>query len=150
MTSAADEQAEDEDYVPDVPAVTAAKKIVQYMSRAYDPDSYPNPALNFHYETLAAICMNEPMPEQTDKTIPYYATIDKRVGKYVAQLKEAIGHTEGGVDTSEDEGKPAKRAREEASDEDLMPWVERLREKGQKANMDVRRRDLLVAHRGES
>lgn len=50
----------------------------------YDPDRYPNPALQWHYRILQALALDEDLPEQPeDKTIPKYRQIDKRVGNEV-------------------------------------------------------------------
>lgn len=50
----------------------------------YDPERYPNPALQWHYRILQALALDEDLPEKPeDKTIPKYRQIDKRVGNEV-------------------------------------------------------------------
>jgi ATP-dependent DNA helicase 2 subunit 1 len=50
----------------------------------YDPDRYPNPALQWHYRILQALALDEDLPAQPeDKTTPKYRQIDKRVGTEV-------------------------------------------------------------------
>ncbi len=127
---AAESQLEDEDYVPDLPTVNTAKKIIKYYSRPYQPDLYPNPALNFHYETLAALALNQSLPEQVDKTVPAYRLIDKRVGDDIQALKKELGIDEAG-DDEEEEVKPGKRARG-ASEDEMRRWAGVLGDKGEK------------------
>ncbi|KAM0754970.1 Ku DNA-binding complex, Ku70 subunit [Meredithblackwellia eburnea MCA 4105] len=78
----------------EIPAVEQAKKIVKYLNRTYVPESYPNPALNHFYDTLAAIALDEELPEPEDKTIPSYNIIDKKLGKYIQELKGLIKEDE--------------------------------------------------------
>lgn len=50
----------------------------------YDPERYPNPALQWHYRILHALALDEDLPEKPeDKTVPKYRQIDKRVGNEV-------------------------------------------------------------------
>jgi ATP-dependent DNA helicase 2 subunit 1 len=50
----------------------------------YDPERYPNPALQWHYRILQALALDQDLPEKPeDKTIPKYRQIDKRVGNEV-------------------------------------------------------------------
>lgn len=56
-------------------AIELAKKIVKQLKKAYQPNNYPNPALNHHYDCLAAIALKEDLPEAQDKTLPAYASI---------------------------------------------------------------------------
>jgi ATP-dependent DNA helicase 2 subunit 1 len=52
----------------------------------YDPDRYPNPALQWHYRILQALALDEDLPEKPeDKTTPKYRQIDKRVGNEVTE-----------------------------------------------------------------
>lgn len=141
----APDQLEDTNYIPDLPAVEAANEIVRYMTRPYNPDSYPNPSLNLHYETLAALCLNEPLPEQDDRTVPFYHTIDKRVGKFVERLKQEVGVKEDDLE-EEEEGKPRKRARDAgASDDEMRRFARTLQVMGEKTTADVSRRSLRAA-----
>ena len=57
---------------------------LQLPKAIYDPQKYPNPALQWHYRILQAIALEEDLPEKPeDKTIPKYRQIDKRAGPYV-------------------------------------------------------------------
>ncbi|GAA5847451.1 hypothetical protein JCM9279_000488 [Rhodotorula babjevae] len=85
---------EDDDEEPEQPEVDLCKKIISYMRKPYDPDLFPNPALNFFYETLAAVALNEDLPEPDDRTVPAYETIDQRVGKYIRQLRTLVPQDE--------------------------------------------------------
>ncbi|GAA6056456.1 hypothetical protein JCM3770_007477 [Rhodotorula araucariae] len=87
-----------EDEIPEQPEVELVKKITKYFSKAYNPDLYPNPALNFFYETLAAAALQEEMPEPDDRTVPPYETIENRVGKFVRQLRALVPQEE--IDTA--------------------------------------------------
>jgi ATP-dependent DNA helicase 2 subunit 1 len=52
----------------------------------YDPERYPNPALQWHYRILQALALDEDLPEKPDdKTTPKYRQIDKRVGNEVTE-----------------------------------------------------------------
>lgn len=47
----------------------------------YDPSRYPNPSLQWHYQILQALALDEEVPSVVeDKTVPKYRQIDKRVG----------------------------------------------------------------------
>ncbi|GAA5875181.1 hypothetical protein JCM1840_007274 [Sporobolomyces johnsonii] len=121
----------DDDEEPAQPAVDLAKKIIAKLTKKYKPDVYPNPALNYFYETLAALALEEDPPEAEDKTVPPYETIDQRVGSMIAQLKSLI---------PEDEGPPlpattSKLTRPDKPDPDapapdLSAFVAALHEKG--------------------
>lgn len=51
---------------------------LQLPGGMYDPQKYPNPALQWHYRILQALALEEELPEQPeDKTIPRYRPIDK-------------------------------------------------------------------------
>ena len=57
---------------------------LQLPKAIYDPQKYPNPALQWHYRILQAVALEEDLPEKPeDKTIPKYRQIDKRAGPYV-------------------------------------------------------------------
>ncbi|TNY22223.1 SPOC like C-terminal domain-containing protein [Rhodotorula diobovata] len=135
---------EDSDEEPEQPEVDLCKKIISYMRKPYNPDLYPNPALNFLYETLAAVALNEDLPEPDDRTVPAYETIEQRVGKYMRQLRELIPQDQ--VDSSRIKVSNQKRAGGSASsskmagaaspaDEpapDLSDFADELRETGAK------------------
>ena len=56
---------------------------LQLPKAIYDPQKYPNPALQWHYRILQAMALEEDLPEKPeDKTIPKYKQIDKRAGPY--------------------------------------------------------------------
>lgn len=60
--------------------VEAAGKVVRAFTRnaAFDPDYFPNPALDHHYKTLLAVAFDEELPKEVeDKTRPNYALIAK-------------------------------------------------------------------------
>ncbi|KZF22944.1 ATP-dependent DNA helicase [Xylona heveae TC161] len=57
---------------------------LQLPKARYDPQKYPNPALQWHYRILQVLALDEDLPEKPeDKTIPKYRQIDKRAGGYV-------------------------------------------------------------------
>ncbi|SNX84766.1 related to ATP-dependent DNA helicase II, 70 kDa subunit [Melanopsichium pennsylvanicum] len=57
----------------------------------FNPDHYPNPALNHHYEVLMATAFQESLPESpTDLTVPQYATIKKRTAHLIQEWHSAI------------------------------------------------------------
>ncbi|KAI9810134.1 MAG: ATP-dependent DNA helicase II subunit 1 [Pycnora praestabilis] len=59
---------------------------LQLPKAQYNPEKYPNPALQWHYRILQAMALEEDLPEHPeDKTIPKYKQIDKRAGEYVLQ-----------------------------------------------------------------
>lgn len=44
----------------------------------FNPDFFPNPALDHHYKTLLAVAFDEDMPATIkDKTVPDYALISR-------------------------------------------------------------------------
>ncbi len=60
----------------------------------YDPERYPNPALQWHYRILQALALDEDLPEKPeDKTIPKYRQIDKRVGNEVTDWGQELERT---------------------------------------------------------
>ncbi|KAK4126201.1 Ku DNA-binding complex, Ku70 subunit [Parathielavia appendiculata] len=104
------------------------REIVQNLQlpRAmYNPLKYPNPSLQWHYKVLQAMALDEDVPEALDDaTIPKYKQIDKRVGGYLSEWKEALAEKarslmksramkrEAEDDDEEDGGRPAaKRAK---------------------------------------
>ncbi|EST08513.1 SAP domain protein [Kalmanozyma brasiliensis GHG001] len=57
----------------------------------FNPDHYPNPALNHHYSVLMATAFQEPVPAApTDLTVPQYATIKKRTAHLIQEWHDAI------------------------------------------------------------
>lgn len=64
---------------------------LQLPKACYNPLKYPNPSLQWHYKILQAMALDEDVPESLDDpTIPKYRQIDKRVGGYLAELKDMI------------------------------------------------------------
>ncbi|KAH0565533.1 ATP-dependent DNA helicase II subunit 1 [Trichoglossum hirsutum] len=59
---------------------------LQLPKGQYNPEKYPNPALQWHYRILQAMALEEDLPEKPeDKTIPKYRQIHKRAGEYVLE-----------------------------------------------------------------
>ena len=59
--------------------------------KAFNPEKYPNPALQWHYRILQAIALEEELPEKAeDKTLPKYSTIHKRVGPLAMEWGEVL------------------------------------------------------------
>jgi len=59
----------------------------------YNPLKYPNPSLQWHYKILQALALEDEVPKNPeDLTIPKYRQIDKRVGGYMGEWKEALGN----------------------------------------------------------
>ncbi|SGY13545.1 BQ5605_C010g05891 [Microbotryum silenes-dioicae] len=79
---------------PEQPEIALATAIVKKLTRVYDPNSYPNPAINFFQETLAATALDDELPDPIDKTIPAYGTIHDRAGEKITQLKSLIAEDE--------------------------------------------------------
>lgn len=64
---------------------------LQLPKAMYNPLKYPNPSLQWHYKILQAMALDEDVPDSLDDaTIPKYRQIDKRVGGYLAEWKEAV------------------------------------------------------------
>ncbi|GAA5824381.1 hypothetical protein JCM11251_000398 [Rhodosporidiobolus azoricus] len=129
-------EADSDDDLPDQPAVDIAKKIIGGYSKKYVPDNHPNPAINYFYETLAAVALDEEIPEPEDKSLPQYHTIEQRVGKYISRLRALIPQDE--IDPSRLKTSTAKRTvkkdtkLENAEPPDLTDFLELLEEKGAK------------------
>ncbi|GAA5914205.1 uncharacterized protein JCM6883_000775 [Sporobolomyces salmoneus] len=124
---------EDGELTEEQPAIDKAKKIIKHLTRAYNPDSFPNPALNYFYECLAAVALGEDeIPEPEDKTFPPYESINERVGLHIASLKELIPPEE--YDPSRvvvSKSVRPKKASELGPPPDLSDFLEELRsEKG--------------------
>lgn len=80
----------------------------------YDPDRYPNPALQWHYRILQALALDEDLPEMPeDKTIPKYRQIDKRVGNEVTDWGQELekAYKEYTLQNANDTILPTKRER---------------------------------------
>lgn len=57
----------------------------------FNPDHYPNPALNHHYAVLMATAFQEEQPAgPTDLTVPQYATIRKRTAHLIQEWHASI------------------------------------------------------------
>ncbi|GAA5939116.1 hypothetical protein JCM1841_003359 [Sporobolomyces salmonicolor] len=120
----------DDDEEPAQPAVDLAMKIIAKLTKKYKPDVYPNPALNYFYETLAALALEEDPPEPEDKTVPLYDTIDQRVGSMIAQLKSLIPEDEGPPLSTTSKHKRLLKGDPDAPMPDLSAFVAFLRDKG--------------------
>lgn len=69
-----------------VDAFAKVVAMLQLPNGTYEPQRYPNPALQWHYKILQAMALEEEIPEFTekdDKTLPRAKQIDKRAGDYV-------------------------------------------------------------------
>ncbi|KAL8286530.1 hypothetical protein RQP46_004547 [Phenoliferia psychrophenolica] len=91
-----DPEAMDEDEYVRIPEVELAKKIIKGMTKPFDPQAFPNPGLNYFYDTLAALALDEDTNEVVpdDRTIPKYHTIEKRVGGDIRKLRELVDQDE--------------------------------------------------------
>jgi ATP-dependent DNA helicase 2 subunit 1 len=71
-----------------------ARTIIQQLQlpkAQYNPEKYPNPALQWHYRILQALALEEDLPEKPeDKTIPRYRQIEKRAGGYVQDWAQEL------------------------------------------------------------
>ncbi|GAB1318915.1 ATP-dependent DNA helicase II subunit 1 [Madurella fahalii] len=98
---------------------------LQLPKAMYNPLKYPNPSLQWHYKILQAMALDEDVPESLDDaTIPKYRQIDKRVGGYLAEWKEAVAAKARDLTKSravkreaedDDGGRPVKRAKPAAA-----------------------------------
>ncbi|KAI0132597.1 ku70 protein [Xylariales sp. AK1849] len=100
---------------------------LQLPKAAYDPEKYPNPALQWHYKILQALALEEEVPDEPeDATKPKTKAIHKRCGGYIEEWsavadEELLKHQERVAikraveDDDEDEPRPAKRVRKTAS-----------------------------------
>ncbi|MBW0509342.1 hypothetical protein O181_049057 [Austropuccinia psidii MF-1] len=70
--------------------IKLADKIVKKLKVAYAPNNIRNPALQYHYDFLAAKYLREPFEESPDQSLPWYSAIKERCGCLISQLKEAI------------------------------------------------------------
>ncbi|CAO1612644.1 unnamed protein product [Jaminaea pallidilutea] len=88
----------------------AAGRFVKAYTRnaAFNPDFFPNPALNHHYEALKAVAFGVDIAEPRDKSLPDYDAIEKRAGRLVSawddlcrrdeRTKRGGGRSSGGAD----------------------------------------------------
>jgi ATP-dependent DNA helicase 2 subunit 1 len=59
--------------------------------KSFNPEKYPNPALQWHYRILQALALEEELPEKPeDKTVPKYNSIQKRVGPLAVEWGETL------------------------------------------------------------
>ncbi|EPQ29319.1 uncharacterized protein PFL1_03074 [Pseudozyma flocculosa PF-1] len=73
--------------------VDAAKAVIErfHKSKPFNPDHYPNPALNHHYAVLKATAFQEPLPEtMDDHTLPQYDMIRKRTAHLISAFHDEI------------------------------------------------------------
>jgi len=86
--------------------------------KTFNPNKYPNPALQWHYRVIQAVALEEDLPEKPeDKTIPKYSMIHKRVGEYALNWGEELNDE---IPAGRVEPSPKKRkaVRAETADED--------------------------------
>ena len=90
--------------VPPKPADELTNKMreivqnLQLPKAMYNPLKYPNPSLQWHYKILQAMALEEDVPETLDDaTVPKYRQVDKRVGGYLAEWKEALAEKAAGL-----------------------------------------------------
>ncbi|GLI75139.1 ATP-dependent DNA helicase II subunit 1 [Penicillium ochrochloron] len=150
------------------PLTDAMREIIgqlQLPKGAYEPQKYPNPALQWHYRILQALALDEDHPgEPEDKTKPKYRQIDKRAGDYVLawsdQLDAAFDKMFGGTaattstlvkrgpkDSADSAGgPPAKRVKTEGGTGGVDEEVKRCYEKGTVSKLTVAvLKDFLTA-----
>ncbi|KAG9237984.1 BcKU70, protein [Amylocarpus encephaloides] len=108
---------------PEVPAPLVApdeltdgmRKVVQQLQlpkAMYDPRKYPNPSLQWHYQILQSLALDDDLPEMADdKTVPKFRQIEKRAAEYInnwgkilAELSDSVKHK-----TEHDEDDPPKK-----------------------------------------
>ncbi|KAL1860186.1 ATP-dependent DNA helicase II subunit 1 [Paecilomyces lecythidis] len=158
------------------PLIDQMRTVVQQLQlpkAQYDPQKYPNPALQWHYRILQALALDEDLPEKPeDKTIPRYRQIDKRAGEYVISWGEELESQYRKIETrapksttlakrpaksaagGDDEianakgaGRPAKKIKTESDGQASADEVKKAYEKGtiSKLTMPVLK-DFLTAH----
>ncbi|KAH8920511.1 SPOC domain-like protein [Atractiella rhizophila] len=72
------------------PEIEKAKEAIAKMRIKFEPENFPNPGLNHHYECLSAIALNEDIPTIDDKTKPDFDRIQQRVGEIIKDFKDLI------------------------------------------------------------
>jgi ATP-dependent DNA helicase 2 subunit 1 len=110
---------------PDVTATPAPSSLVDrmraivkqlHMPKAYVPEKYENPSLQWHYRILQAIALDEEVPENpVDRTLPNYKAINKHAGQLVLEWGEELETSvpERHVQVLPEKKKGTKRAKEE-------------------------------------
>ncbi|KAK4054319.1 ATP-dependent DNA helicase II subunit 1 [Microbotryomycetes sp. JL221] len=124
----------DLDDLPDQPSVRMFTKIIKKLNQVYNPDNYPNPALNFHYETLAAFALDEDLPDPEDKTLPRNAQIDMYAGEFIAEIRKLINQDElvsGRVEVSKSRNIKSQIQKVDDDSFDLKEFAELLKTSGQ-------------------
>ncbi|KAH8751959.1 SPOC like C-terminal domain-containing protein [Diaporthe sp. PMI_573] len=111
------------------PVVRASNELVDKMriivenlqlpKGVYDPSRVPNPSLQWHYQVLQDIALDETVEadKKSDLTVPKYKQINKRVGQYQVELKEMLKAEAAAVLQQ----LAIKREAEEEADEDERP-----------------------------
>ncbi|KAK9471151.1 SPOC like C-terminal domain-containing protein [Dipodascopsis tothii] len=82
-------------------AIDRARTIIDklLMPKGYQPERYPNPALQWHYRILQALALDEDLPaEPEDFTLPKYKSIYNRTHEAVLDWREAIDNFMGSGD----------------------------------------------------
>ena len=83
---------------------TQMRTIVQQLQlpkARYNPTKYPNPALQWHYQILKALALEEEVPGKADDaTEPKYKAISKRAGGYLEEWTEKLEEDSGQVSSS--------------------------------------------------
>ncbi|POR32385.1 ATP-dependent DNA helicase II subunit 1 [Tolypocladium paradoxum] len=83
---------------------TQMRTIIQQLQlpkARYNPTKYPNPALQWHYQILKALALEEEVPEKAgDATEPKYKAISKRAGGYLEAWSEKLEEDAGQVSSS--------------------------------------------------
>lgn len=73
--------------------VDKARQVVNQlrMPKGYQPERYPNPALQWHYKILQAIALEEDLPaEPEDYTLPKYKSIYNRTRDAVLDWQDTL------------------------------------------------------------
>ncbi|KJZ78048.1 ATP-dependent DNA helicase II subunit 1 [Hirsutella minnesotensis 3608] len=74
---------------------------LQLPKAMYNPLKYPNPSLQWHYEILKALALEEEVPESADDaTEPKYKAISKRAGGYLEEWSQRLEEETGVVSDS--------------------------------------------------
>ncbi|WAR52243.1 hypothetical protein PtB15_1B684 [Puccinia triticina] len=67
-----------------------ADKIVRKLRVDYMPQRILNPALQYHYDFLAAKYLNEKFEPVEDQSLPWYPLIKERCGSLIRELREEV------------------------------------------------------------
>ncbi|ORY89587.1 SPOC like C-terminal domain-containing protein [Leucosporidium creatinivorum] len=120
------------------PAVEVAKTIVKHLMNPYNPDNFPNPALNYHYEAMAAIALDEDVPDPVDKTVPLYNIIHKKAGEHLMELKALIDQDEvDNIPTSNKTNNKRSHSQPPEIQGDLSGFITELKSKGKKVTVEA-------------